>query len=523
SNGVETSLTFNFAKISVTDQPTTGHGIVGTPQTFAFDLSENKIAAAVSSDIVSSAGLSAASAAVPVPASSPLHYFLKIGDLKGDSTVKGFEGWFSVDGYDIGVHNTGSLSSGAGGGAGKAEFSPLTVDIHSLAGLSTLFGDVASGHHLNSVELVGAQPIKGESLKGYDLKLSEVLVSSFESDPSSNGVETSLTFNFAKISLTDQPTTKHGIVGTPQTFAFDLSENKIAAAVSSAVVSSDIVSSAGLSAASAAVPVPASSPLHYFLKIGDLKGDSTVKGFEGWFSVDGYDIGVHNTGSLSSGAGGGAGKAEFSPLTVDIHSLAGLSTLFGDVASGHHLNSVELVGAQTIKGESLKVYDLKLSEVLVSSFENDPSSNGVETSLTFNFAKISLTDQPTTKHGIVGTPQTFAFDLSENKIAAAVSSDIVSSDIVSSAGLSAASAAVPVPASSPLHYFLKIGDLKGDSTVKGFEGWFSVDGYDIGVHNTGSLSSGAGGGAGKAEFSPLTVDIHSLAGLSTLFGDVASG
>jgi hypothetical protein len=39
-------------------------------------------------------------------------------------------------------------------------------------------------------------------------------------------------------------------------------------------------------------------------------------------------------------------------LTVDIHSLAGLATLFGDVASGRHLNSVELVGARTIEGES---------------------------------------------------------------------------------------------------------------------------------------------------------------------------
>jgi type VI protein secretion system component Hcp len=220
--------------------------------------------------------------------------------------------------------------------------------------------------------------------------------------------------------VTDQPTTGHGIVGTPQTFAFDLSENKIAAAVSSDIVSSDIVSSAGLSTASAAVPVPASSPLHYFLKIGDLKGDSTVKGFEGWFSVDGYDIGVRNTASLSTG-GAGAGKAEFSPLTVDIHSLAGLASLFGDVAAGRHLKSVELVGAQTIKDQSLKVYDVKLSDVLVSSFENDPSSNGVETALSFNFGKIIVTDQPTTGHGIVGTPQTFAFDLSENKIAAAVS------------------------------------------------------------------------------------------------------
>jgi type VI protein secretion system component Hcp len=210
---------------------------------------------------------------------------------------------------------------------------------------------------------------------------------------------------------------------TPRTFSFDVNELKTSAAVSSDIVSSAIASSTAASAVSTAVPVPASSPLQYFIKIGDLKGDSTVNGFEGWFSVDGYDIGVRNTGSLSAG-GAGAGKAVFSPLTVDIHSLAGLSTLFGDVASGKHITTVELVGAQTLKDESVKVYDVKLSNVLVSSFENDPSSNGVETSLSFNYNKISLTDQPPTSDG--GTPQTFSFDLRENKIAAAVSSDIAS-------------------------------------------------------------------------------------------------
>ena len=66
-------------------------------------------------------------------------------------------------------------------------------------------------------------------------------------------------------------------------------------------------------------------------------------------------------------------------------------------------------------------------------------------------------------------------ELASNEIVSSdiVSSDIVSSDIASSAALSdtsAAAAAMPVPASSPLHYFIKIGDIKGDSTVKGFEG-----------------------------------------------------
>ena len=163
-----------------------------------------------------------------------------------------------------------------------------------------------------------------------------------------------------------------------------------------------------------AVPTP--SPLHYFIKIGNLKGDSTVKGYENWFSVDGYDWGVQTPSSTS--AGGGAGKAQFSPLTVDVHSLAGLAPLFGDAVTGKTLPSVELVGLQ---GESnLKVYDVKLSSAQITSFANDPGTNGVETALAFNFAKISVTDQVQKNDGSLGTPETFTFDLKANKTAAAL-------------------------------------------------------------------------------------------------------
>jgi type VI protein secretion system component Hcp len=175
------------------------------------------------------------------------------------------------------------------------------------------------------------------------------------------------------------------------------------------------------SLAAAATPVPASSPLHYFLKVDGVTGDSTVKGFEGWFSVDGFDLGVKNISSPSAGTGGGAGKAQFSPLTVDIHSLTGLASLFGDAASGHVLPKVELAGVETIKGQSLKVYDIKLSDVSVSGFENDPGPNGVETELTLNFTKISVTDQPPGRHGRPGTPQTATFDLKANTAIATLS------------------------------------------------------------------------------------------------------
>src|SRR3981081_3128091 len=152
------------------------------------------------------------------------------------------------------------------------------------------------------------------------------------------------------------------------------------------------------------------------------------------------------------GRRGGArpGKPTCSPVSVDIHSLAGLAPLFGDAVSGHKLKSVELVGGETLKGGSLNVYDVKLSDVQITSFGDDPSTKGVETALAFTFGKISLTDQPPTASGPPGTPQTFSFDVLKNTTTAAVLSDIISS-----AGVPGPTTSPTlVPASSPLHYFL---------------------------------------------------------------------
>jgi hypothetical protein len=38
------------------------------------------------------------------------------------------------------------------------------------------------------------------------------------------------------------------------------------------------------------------------------------------------------------------------------------------------------------------VYDLKLTDALLGSFENDPASKGIETALTFHYDQASLTD-----------------------------------------------------------------------------------------------------------------------------------
>jgi type VI secretion system secreted protein Hcp len=236
----------------------------------------------------------------------------------------------------------------------------------------------------------------------------------FENDPGPNGIETALAFDFGKIAVTVQPPTQNGRPGVPQT-----SELGVAGAATDAVASeiaASAVSTTQVSLAAAATPVPANSPLHYFLKVNGATGDATLKGFEGWFAVDGFDWGAQNTTSVGSATGGGAGKTTFSPLTVDIHSLSGLATLFGDAARGESLGTVELAAVDTVRGGSLKVYDIKLSDVLLSGFENDPGPNGIETALAFDFGKIAVTVAPPTQNGRPGLAQTAGFDLSPNDL-----------------------------------------------------------------------------------------------------------
>jgi hypothetical protein len=64
----------------------------------------------------------------------------------------------------------------------------------------------------------------------------------------------------------------------------------------------------------------------------------------------------------------------------------------------------------------------------------------VETALTFDFGKISLTDQSVSKTGTVGTPQTAGWDLTQNKVvAAATASDMASSAQANNMAMSLAS------------------------------------------------------------------------------------
>src|SRR5258708_29898953 len=205
----------------------------------------------------------------------------------------------------------------------------------------------------------------------------------------------------------------------------------------------------------------ANAQLTYLLKIDGIKGDSTIKGFEGYFTVDEFTFN-ELTRFATGGAGGGSGKAQFDPLIVDIAGLSpSLVTLLKDAATGKHIPSVELVGLKSAgEGSLQKIYDLTLNNVTMAGYAADGKH---DTALAFDYSKLTETINSQKPDASLDAGQTFTFNLAHNGGSIApVNHDTLAAFAHSHVG----------PA---LTYLLKIDGVTGDSTIKGFEGYFPAD------------------------------------------------
>jgi type VI protein secretion system component Hcp len=457
-------LSFDFHKVSLTDHGVTSDG----PESTTVNALHFAAAGAASPDTVT-----------PVPAKSTLQYFLKVDGVNGSVGTSAFKGWFAVSGFDFGATApTGS----AGAGAGKTTFTPLTVDVSSLAGLAPLLKDLTTDKLIKSVELVGVDTNnKGEAQTVYDLKLSDALLVKYDNAPGAKELATGLTFDFKQVSLSD-----HGLSG-------EGSESATAVASHFAAP--------GAATPDTITPVPATSTVEYFLKVDGVNGSATTAGFKGWFKVDGFDFGaIAPVGS--AGTGNEAGKTTFSPLTVDLSSLAGLVPLLKDLTTGKVIQSVELVGVKSNPdGEQQTLYDLKLTDAVLDKFSNAPGAKEVATGLSFDYKNVSLTDNGLADKGSESTSASASHFATSTAAPETVAS---------------------VPDTSTVHYFLKVDGVNGSATDLKFKDWFKVDGFGFAVTAPAS-SSGSGAGAGKVAFSPLTVDINTVAGQAPLLADLTSG
>src|ERR671925_272518 len=123
-----------------------------------------------------------------------------------------------------------------------------------------------------------------------------------------------------------------------------------------------------------------------------IKGEVTDKGHEGEIEIFSFSWGISNPTVLSSGGGGGAGKASFQDLHLEGPTSSASPVLAKGCASGQHFQKAYLTVRKAGGDQSsAEFYKIILEDVLVSSFQSAGAANErPEESFSLNFAKIEF-------------------------------------------------------------------------------------------------------------------------------------
>src|SRR6185436_633220 len=135
-----------------------------------------------------------------------------------------------------------------------------------------------------------------------------------------------------------------------------------------------------------------------FLKLGDVKGESKDSKHAGEIDVLSWSWGLSQTGTMSFGGGGGAGKANFSDLNF-MHALDKASpVLMTKCATGEHFKEATLVSRKAGKGQQ-EYLIVKMKEVFITSVQPSGSSEHPMESVSMTFSHIDLEYKPQKEDG----------------------------------------------------------------------------------------------------------------------------
>jgi type VI secretion system secreted protein Hcp len=137
-----------------------------------------------------------------------------------------------------------------------------------------------------------------------------------------------------------------------------------------------------------------------FLKLGDLKGESQVKGFEDQIQVLAWSWGMSQTGTTHIGQGGGAGKVSVQDLSFTHYVDSSSPSLMLACCKGTHYKDATLT-ARKAGGDPLPYLTIKLTDLIVTSVSGG-ASNGEDQqteNITLNFAEFEVAYQPQDNQG----------------------------------------------------------------------------------------------------------------------------
>ena len=152
-----------------------------------------------------------------------------------------------------------------------------------------------------------------------------------------------------------------------------------------------------------------------FLKIGDIKGESTDDKHKDEIEVFNWSWGVTNAATVGPGGGGAAGRPSFSDLNFTHRYDRAAPLLWRACAVGQHFTEATLVGTKQDKAAQDYLI-VKMSDVVVTSASASDSS-GADTmeSVGVKFAKVDVEYKPQKADGSFDASVRFKYDITANK------------------------------------------------------------------------------------------------------------
>jgi type VI secretion system secreted protein Hcp len=153
----------------------------------------------------------------------------------------------------------------------------------------------------------------------------------------------------------------------------------------------------------------------YFLKIDGIPGESTDSKHKDEIVLTSFSMGVSNAGSVSSGGGGGEGKASFHDFNFTHKFDKASPLLMLACATGKHIPTATMTAPKAGKG-GFEFLFIKMNDVLVTSSQTGASGDDLPVeAVSLAFAKIEVDYKPQRANGSLGAATSFRWDLRENR------------------------------------------------------------------------------------------------------------
>jgi type VI secretion system secreted protein Hcp len=129
----------------------------------------------------------------------------------------------------------------------------------------------------------------------------------------------------------------------------------------------------------------------FFLKLDGIEGESQDSKHKGEIQLESFSFGVSQAGTAAYGGGMGAGKASVSDFQIVKKADKASFKLFLNCAQGKHIASGVLI-ARKAGGDQMEYYKVKLTDLIVSSWQNAGTGNDAVPleQVSFNYSKIEL-------------------------------------------------------------------------------------------------------------------------------------